>query len=95
MFQDETEDETLRRPSILLRAARHGMALYDRNRDLRRLTRMPRPPGPAAAVAVLRLQEAEAESRRQAGDAGYSLTRHVDLLIALLCELRLLRATAG
>jgi hypothetical protein len=48
-------------------------------------------PPPATAVRRLIDAEAEAEARRATGDAGYSLTRHVDLLIALMAEMRLLR----
>jgi hypothetical protein len=86
--------ESLRRPSLLIRAARAGLAQYNRNRDLRRLMQDQVPP---PAVAVRRLIDAEAlvEERRQTGDAGYSLTRHVTLLIALMAELRLLNSGAG
>jgi hypothetical protein len=86
--------ESLRRPSILIRAARHGMSDYNRNRDLRRLMHEPAPPPPEVALRRLIDEEAMAEMRRQTGDAGYSLTRHVDLLIALMSELRLVRMTS-
>jgi hypothetical protein len=48
-------------------------------------------------VAVRRLidEEALVEQRRQTGDAAYSLTRHVDLMIALLAELRLVQSAEG
>nr|WP_240794063.1 DUF6477 family protein [Pseudorhodobacter turbinis] len=36
-----------------------------------------------------------AEETRRRGDAGYSIARHVDLLIAMMAELRLLRNHAG
>jgi hypothetical protein len=52
------------------------------------------PPPPAVALRRLIDEEAMAEMRRQTGDAGYSLTRHVDLLIALMAELRLVRLAA-
>jgi hypothetical protein len=87
--------ESLRRPSILIRAARHGLTDYNRGRDLRRLMREPDAPPPAVAVRRLMDEEALAEMRRQSGDAAYSLTRHVDLLIALMAELRLLRLGGG
>ena len=86
----KTIAESLRRPTILIRAARHGLLSYNRNRDLRRLMHEPAPP-PAVAVRRLIDEEAVVEFRRQTGDAAYSMTRHVDLLIALLAELRLLR----
>lgn len=81
----------MRRPSILIRAARHGLQDYNRSRDLKRLMHEAAPPPPAEAVRRLMDAEATAEMRRQSGDAAYSLTRHVDLLIALMAELRLLR----
>ncbi|MCR8723582.1 DUF6477 family protein [Frigidibacter sp. ROC022] len=90
-----THVESLRRPSLLIRAARAGLADYNRNRDLRRLMQ-DRLPTPEVAVRHLLDAEARAEQRRQAGDAGYSLTRHVTLMIALLGESRLLeRARSG
>lgn len=85
--------ESLRRPALLIRAARAGLAHYNRNRDLRRLMQDCVPP-PTEAVRRLIDAESRVEERRQAGDAGYSLTRHVTLLIALMAELRLLRAEA-
>lgn len=76
------------RPRLLLRAARHGLQDYRRERDLRRL--LPQG-GHSGADALPRLiaAEAEAEATRCRGDAGYSISRHVELLIALLAEARL------
>ncbi len=47
---------------------------------------------PAPGVAVTRLIEEEArlEETRQGGGAGYSPSRHVEVLIALMAEARLL-----
>jgi hypothetical protein len=86
---------SLRRPHILIRAARHGLLSYNRNRDLRRLMHDPALPSPAVAVRRLIDEEALVEQRRQTGDAAYSLTRHVDLMIALLAELRLVQSAEG
>lgn len=77
----------LRRPRLLLCAARHGMADYRRDRDLARL--LPPDPGPRRVVAALAEAEAAQERARRAGTAGYSCLRHVDLLIALLAEMQL------
>lgn len=81
----------LRRPRLLIRAARHGIQDYRRDRDLRRLINAATPPTPQAAFARLYDAEEQAEETRRNGDAGYSITRHVDLLIAMLGEARLLR----
>ncbi|MFC2967384.1 DUF6477 family protein [Acidimangrovimonas pyrenivorans] len=88
----------LRRPRLLIRAARFGLPDYRRERDLRRLLRpgdrAAALPAPAAALADLLAQELRLEASRQAGDAGYSLARHVLLLIALMGEARLLAGPA-
>ncbi|GKY87657.1 DUF6477 family protein [Sinisalibacter aestuarii] len=86
----------LRRPRLLIRAARFGLADYNRERDLKRLTRQPVAPAPRAAVDALIAAEAALEESRQTGAAGYSPARHVDVLIALISEARLLaRADHG
>lgn len=79
----------LRRPRLLVRAARHGVQGYCRERDLRRLITTAQAPGPEAVVAALLNAEARMETTRQAGAAGYSIARHVELLIALMVEVRL------
>lgn len=78
----------LRRPRLLIRAARHGLADYNRSRDLARLFRGTPLPPPARAVAALIEAEAELEAIRCEGRAGYSVARHVDVLIALMGEAR-------
>ena len=82
----------LRRPRLLIRAARLGLTDYRRERDLARLVNCPRPPAPALALARLLDQEERLEETRRAGDASYSISRHVDVLIALMAEARLLPA---
>ena len=79
----------IRRPRLLMRAARLGLCDYRRERDLRRLV-----DGTASPeVTVPRLIEVEEklEATRVAGDASYSVARHIDVLIALLAEAQLLR----
>ncbi|MFW8634599.1 DUF6477 family protein [Cribrihabitans pelagius] len=76
----------LRRPRLLARSARLGARSYCRKRDLPRVLgygTLPRP-----AVAALQLMELEQgmEDSRKRGEAGYSLIRHVELLIALAGE---------
>ncbi len=77
---------SMRRPQLLIRAARIGMQDYNRDRDLRRLTGQSRTPSPVNAIKALLEAEGAVESTRQAGDASYSVMRHVDLLIALMAE---------
>ena len=85
---------TLRRPKLLIRAARFGLESYDRSRDLKRLLHADAAPSPRAAVDHLFEAEAILEDDRTSGQAGYSPARHVELLIALIAETRLLAASA-
>ncbi len=80
----------LRRPKLLIRAARAGLCDYNRNRDLKRLMRTAAAPSPDRAVTALIAEEEQLEDTRRAGDAGYSLTRHIEILIAMMAEVRLL-----
>lgn len=84
--------ETLRRPRLLMRAARFGMAEYRRERDLRRY--VAEQASPEATVSSLMSVEARLEATRLAGDAAYSVARHIEVLIALLAEAQLLRRSA-
>ncbi len=78
----------LRRPRLLIRAARHGLGDYDRDSALGRLIdRDPRQTSDDIVRALL-AAEAEIESHRKSGQAIYSLTRHIELLVALMCEAR-------
>lgn len=80
----------LRRPRLLVRAARHGLGDYSRERMLSRLLAGARPPSPGAAFPALLAAERDLERTRRAGDGAYSVARHVELLIALMAEARLL-----
>ncbi len=78
----------LRRPRLLMRAARFGMEEYRRDRDLRRLLNGNMQP--ERAVPRLICEEALMEDTRRRGDATYSVSRHIEVLIALMAEARLL-----
>lgn len=80
----------LRRPKLLVRAARFGLEDYNRDRDLKRLMHLPAAPSPRIAVDRLIEEEARMEDVRKAGAAAYSAARHVEVLIALMAEARLL-----
>ena len=82
--------KSLRRPRLLIRAARFGLRDYNRDRDLRRLVKTEGLPGPTGTVPALLSEEARIEQTRRDGDAAYSPARHVELLIALIAEARLL-----
>jgi hypothetical protein len=81
---------TLKRPSILIRAARFGLENYQRDRDLRRITRSFKTPSNSVAISQLVQSEEQLEDARQSGDNAYSAHRHISVLTALLAEMRLL-----
>lgn len=80
----------LRRPSLLIQAARHGTTDYCRARDLPRLIGEGRTARPDRAIAALMEEEERLETTRRQGEAGYNLVRHIDVMIALMGEARLL-----
>lgn len=77
----------LRRPRLLIRAARFGVPEYRRDRDLRRL--IGRNVAPAEAVALLLSTEGAMEENRRTGQANYSVSQHIEVLIALVAEAKL------
>ncbi|WP_151717450.1 DUF6477 family protein [Gemmobacter serpentinus] len=89
MTDFRTSLATLRRPALLLRAARFGLADYRRDRDLKRLLRQDANGGPERILPRLIATEEELEQTRRAGDARYSLSQHIEVLIALIAEMTL------
>jgi hypothetical protein len=87
----------LRRPAVLIRAARAGAALYRRDRHLKGFgAAIASPRRPAREVAErLAALEAECEAQRRAGAPDYQAQRHVLLLSALLAERATALCTAG
>lgn len=80
---------TLRRPRLLITAAKFGLVDYTRCRDLRQALRCGGMVAlPDAYDAVNRLLEAEAtlEEMRRAHDAAWRPARHIAVLVALLAE---------
>jgi hypothetical protein len=79
----------MRRPSILMRAARLGLADYNRGRWLKRL--VPGETTPERVLPRLLSVEEAMEDIRLSGDASYSIAHHIEVLIALLAEVTLWR----
>ncbi|MBR9863772.1 DUF6477 family protein [Neptunicoccus cionae] len=79
----------LRRPKILISAARLGLAHYRRDADLRFITGTSRTPTREFAIETLLRREALLETDRRDGAAGYSIQKHIRVLTALLGEFRL------
>ena len=84
-----------RRPRLLLQAARAGLSEYRRDCELRRVLRLPAtpPPGIETLRALVSI-EAELEEIRQqrlhAAGEPWRPARHVEVMIALMAEARLL-----
>lgn len=85
--------QSLRRPSLLIRAARHGQADYRRERDLKRLIPFSRIPGPREAIVRLLEEEATLNETRKQGESHYDVLRHVQVMIALVGEAALIKAS--
>ena len=81
--------ETLRRPRLLIRAARHGLASYSRERTLSRVLTAPQKTANDVLTDLLRT-EAEIEATRTSGDVAYSVSRHLEVLIAMMAEARVM-----
>jgi len=84
----------LRRPQMLIRAARYGISDYRRDRDLKRVLHGANP-SPTQSVPRLLNEEKQMEAIRVAGDAAYSIASHIEVLIALMAEVRLLPRTGA
>ncbi|MBN9886505.1 DUF6477 family protein [Salipiger abyssi] len=86
--------QTLRRPRLLVRAARIGADEYRREPHLGRILGVAPPARHAPAILKLMEIEAVLDERRRASDGGYSAARHVEVLAAMMGEARQLRAHA-
>ena len=84
----------MKRPRMLIRAARFGLGDYRRERDLRRLINAESIPTLERSLPRLLSEEGRLEETRRAGDASYSISRHIEVLIALMGEVRLLPRNA-
>lgn len=85
--------QMLHRPKILIRAARHGLVDYNRNRDLRRLLKTDTAPSTGQAIMALLNEEKSLESKRKTGEASYSVMRHIEVLVALMREAQVFTQT--
>ena len=82
---------TLERPRLLVAAAQRGVVGYDRRTHLGWIIGAV----PRNGKAIVKLLEIEGalDSGRRAGEGHYEPSRHVEVLIALLGEVRHLRDT--
>ncbi|MDO6589560.1 hypothetical protein DS901_07215 [Loktanella sp. D2R18] len=93
MLDLDTRIAGLKRPTLLARAARFGVDDYRREVHLHRILG----PGhlPRHAEAIMRLLDIEAglNIQRVARDGHYRIAHHVEVLIAIAGEAKLMRAT--
>ena len=83
----------LHRPTLLMRAARIGANDYRRAAQLPRLLGYGQTPGSAAAILKLLEIEDDLNTQRKSSESAYSVTRHIEVMIAIVGEARLLRAS--
>ncbi len=81
----------IHRPRLLMRAARFGAEDYRRDVHLPRLLGYGTLPRYGAALMQLMEMESALNAQRKGNDTGYSLTRHIDVLIAIVAEARVMR----
>ncbi|MGP6088865.1 DUF6477 family protein [Antarctobacter jejuensis] len=84
----------LRRPRLLIRAARIGAQDYRRDPHLHRVLGYGTLPRPGAALMRLMEIESEMDARRRVEDAAYTVARHVEVLTAMMGEARILRESS-
>ncbi|MBT8410357.1 MAG: hypothetical protein KJP02_00995 [Octadecabacter sp.] len=83
----------LKRPTLLVRTARFGLDDYNRIVHLKRLLKIDMLPGPSAAILKLMELEAITNELRLEDRAEYSVARHVEILVAIMSEARILKAS--
>lgn len=87
--------KTIRRPQLLIRAARAGTLEYRRDPHLHRL--LGHGVAPRAGAALMRLIEMEGDLdlQRREDAASYSISRHVEVLTAMMAEAKILNCSTG
>ena len=84
----QTRIRELKRPGLLVRAARFGLDAYRRDRDLARLLPDHAPLGTGAALVALMEAERAEDEARTSHATHYALVRHIELLTAIMAEAR-------
>lgn len=92
MARTQTALAALKRPRLLISAARFGVAQYDREAVLREIFGAAIPAPGEACLSRLLEHEAEIEASRKNALGNYAIADHVDALVAIMAESRLLSA---
>ncbi|PZX18483.1 hypothetical protein LX81_01117 [Palleronia aestuarii] len=85
---------TIKRPRLLISAARFGLSAYNRDLEIPRLFVGESVPGPADLIRTLANMEMEIDVERRDRKATYSAQRHIAILVALMAESRRLTLVA-
>ncbi len=80
----------MKRPKILLQAAKIGLKTYSRNRVLKHLFKAQKIPQPMQVIKQLMINEMTLEKARKSGSAAYDMKIHIQIMTALLQEICLL-----
>lgn len=84
--------QSLRRPRLLIRAARFAADDYRRETRLARILGLDRPQRSGAIILSLLEIEAAMNEERRAARGGYSVARHVEVLSAIMGEAQRLQS---
>lgn len=90
MARTHTALAALRRPRLLISAARFGLAQYDREAVLSRIFGASIPAPGEPCLRRLLEHEAEIDDARRSSLGTYAIADHVDALAAIMAESRLL-----
>ena len=83
----------LKRPDLLVRAARFGLDDYSRDRDLRRCLKTEMLPSPGRALVELLQIEKQINSERVDRTGTYLARVHIAVLTAIMAETQAFRDT--
>lgn len=81
----------LQRPDFMVKTARHGVNDYRRDVHLKRALGLETTPRPKEALVRLMETEGLMNEHRLSELASYSFARHIEVLIAIICETATLR----
>lgn len=84
----EPRSRVLRRPRLLVQAARAGLSGWKRERHLPRALKSDQPLVGASVLTRLYAEESRLNDERRESLASYDLQRHILVLIAILAETR-------
>ncbi len=90
MLDLQPEKTPMKRPRLLVQAARFGLENYCRERDIKRLLDISSVPQIGSALRLLTQAEEEMNVQRASHGTYYSYSRHIELLTAIMAEISLI-----